>query len=150
MIQRIQTLFLLCALVLTGLLYFLPIANVTLDGTQCSYFISKLVENNNNQNLIKWNTITLIANSIIMLFTFTSIFLYKKKFLPLQIRLSIVNSILNLGLIALVWIQTKNIDMTWKFEIASIFPLLNFVLIWIAIRNILKDYKVLKSLDRIR
>lgn len=150
MIQRIQTLFLLCALVLTGLLYFLPIANITLDGTQCLYFVSKMVENNKAHNFIQWNTMTLIANSIIMLFTFTSIFLYKKKFLSLQIRLSIVNSILNLGLIALIWIQTKNIDMTWKFELASVFPLVNFILIWIAIRNILKDYKVLKSLDRIR
>jgi len=150
MIQRIQTLFLLCALVLTGLLYFLPIANISLDGSQCSYFISKMIENNETHNFIQWNIMTLIANSIIMLTTFISIFLFKKKYLPLQIRLSIFNSILNLGLIVLIWVETKNIDAIWDFKIAFLFPLINFVLIWVAIRSILRDYKVLKSLDRIR
>jgi len=150
MIQRIQTLFLLCALVLTGLLYFLPIANITLDGSQCSYFVSKMIENNETHNFIQWNIMTLVANSIIILTTFISIFLFKKKFLPLQIRLSIFNSILNLGLIVLIWVQTKNIDAIWEFKIASVFPLINFILIWIAIRSIVQDYKVLKSLDRIR
>jgi hypothetical protein len=80
-----------------------------------------------------------------------SLFLYKKRIL--QMRFNIFNSILLValqGFIIYHIIQFAQEATTFKFTIQSIFPVVSLILSILAIRNILKDELLIKSLNRIR
>jgi hypothetical protein len=78
-------------------------------------------------------------------------FLYKKRML--QMRFNIFNSILLValqGFIVYYIASFFNQEITFKFSIQSIFPVISLILSILAIRNILKDELLIKSLNRIR
>jgi len=77
-----------------------------------------------------------------------------KPTLFLQLRLCIVNIVLQLGLIVLMWLQVRQrsneLNAEWFADISFIFPLIGVIFTWLAIRGIVKDITLLKSFDRIR
>lgn len=151
MIQRLQTLFLFIVLVCSIMYFIFPIAHIILpDNTIpikiCGFYC--LDEKTLNNNFISgWYLMTLaIINSLT---TLISIFLYKKRML--QIRLNIFNIFIKLGFFTMIFFflhQSKIID--YHISILIILPIVEVILTILAIRLILRDEVLVKSIDRIR
>lgn len=160
MIQRIQSLFLLCTAIVTGLLFFMPVASIVVpDNFTYAFYTTKVVQAG-SPCVSSPGTGCLILNALITTLAVVTIFIHHKKSktvkptLFLQLRLCIVNIVLQLGLIVLMWLQVRQrsneLNAEWFADISFIFPLIGVIFTWLAIRGIVKDITLLKSFDRIR
>ena len=161
MIQRIQSLFLLCTAIVTGLLFIMPVASIVApDQHTYEFFTTKVMQIGTNPEFIAWNWTSLVLNIIITALAVLTIFIHPKKTktvkpsLLLQLRLCFVNIVLQLGLIVLMWLQVRQVagktGAEWFADLSFVFPLIGVIFTWLAIRSIIKDIALLKSFDRIR
>lgn len=161
MIQRIQALFLLCTTIVTGLMFFMPVASILApDHHVYEFYTTKVIQTGTITEFVAWNWMSLILNAVVTALAFITIFIHKKKSktvkptLLLQLRLCFANMVLQLGLIVLIWLQIRQIAQKtgaeWSTELSFIFPLIGMIFTWLAIRGIIKDIALLKSFDRIR
>jgi hypothetical protein len=139
MIQRIQTLYLFIITVLQAVLL--------------STCIAKYVNSEGKEIICKTMELPLLAAlaSLTAIIPAISMFMYRKRML--QMRFNIFNSILLVALqgfivyhIIIVYIDHSR----FIFTIQSVFPVISLILSILAIRNILKDELLIKSLNRIR
>lgn len=131
MIQRIQTLFLLAA---TGLLF--------------SMFFSDMAYN--SSETIKYTNITALLIMLIVTCTisFVTIFLYRHR--VIQIRLTILNSLIMLGLQGWVmWLFFSRPEDS-AFSITAVFPIVAAILTFTAMRYIARDEAMVRSTSRLR
>jgi hypothetical protein len=154
MIQRIQTLFLLLALLSMLLLNFfpygrlltedLPIIDFSISGPQITDKI--------NNNVDNFAMPLQILVGIVCFISFITIFLFKKRMI--QIRLSVFNLVLQIGSLGLMYyfIYYANKQFADKFSLNVLFvmPIIALVLTYLAIRNIGKDEALVRSVNRIR
>lgn len=164
MIQRIQSLYLLCTAIVTGMMFFIPVASIPVNNAICDFYTTKIIQISPQNQFIMWNWPSMILNISITTLAIVSIFIHKKKSktikptLFLQFRLAAINIILQLGLFILLWLLLlKNLPQEVSFfeslyytHISFIFPIVGTLFTWLAIRSIIKDIALLKSLDRIR
>ena len=164
MIQRIQSLFLLCSAIVTGIMFFIPVASIPVNNAICDFYTTKIIQLSPKNQFIMWNWPSMILNISITTLAILTIFVHKKKSktikptLFLQLRLATINIILQLGLFILLWLLlTKNLPEEVSFfgslqytHISFIFPIVGMLFTWLAIRGIIKDIALLKSFDRIR
>ena len=153
MIQRIQTLYLFVSLLLTGTLFFLPIADFILGKESYSLYFDGIKAHKPGSTITEVTTYPLIILlSIIALLNFISIFLYKKRIA--QMRICIYNILLMIGLVILIIFYifkiAGDIEATINYKITAILPLISIILTYLASRAIRKDEKLIRSLDRIR
>jgi len=147
MIQRIQSVYLLLASLIGA---FLGFYNPHL-------WRARLVNNNyryfSGQSDYKYFVLTMI----IILLAFVSIFLFKKR--RLQLRLTILNLFLSIGLIVLQYFLIQQTETslivaemldTATYLPAAFIPIPMVVLLFLAARGIRKDEKLIRSLDRLR
>ncbi len=154
MIQRIQTIYLLLVVALSSVLFFTPVAGWLInDVVRAELMFSGVwVEGMRNVDITTWGLSVLTA--IIPLVALVSVFLFKKRII--QVRLNVFNILLMVGyygLLALtLWTGGEQIGETsaWYLEVVSSFPLVCVVLSFMAIRAILKDEALVRSLNRIR
>jgi len=141
MIQRIQSVWLLLAALFAFLF------------TQVPLYVASLADNV-VRRFIPTESLLLFAVSIaICLLAATCIFLYKNR--PLQFKLSLIGLLASIGLIALeVWKveQMKAADTLLKgsYSWGSLLPIAMCLFFILAAKNIRKDEKLIKSLDRLR
>lgn len=141
MIQRIQTIWLLLAAGL-GFLY-----------TQVPLFTATMVDNVEKDFLTKESLILFAFDICVMLLAVVAIFLFKNR--PFQLKLTIFGILGSLGLIALqVWqlqiFQTNNPLSKGTYAWGSLIPIVMTIFFILALVNIRKDQKLVKSLDRLR
>ena len=155
MIQRIQTLYLLLVVVLTTVTFFSPVAGLQHVEQAAIYEMSYrgLFEMNTSGNIRLANIWTLTAlMAIIPLIALITVFLFKKRLL--QIRLIIANIVLMAGFYGLMfiylWQYGKALEASFYLEIPASFPLVGIILSIMAIRAIVKDEALIKSLNIIR
>jgi hypothetical protein len=139
MIQRIQTLYLFIVIVLQSVLL--------------STSIAKYADGAGQEIIVKTMNIHLLAalSSFTALIPAISMFLYKKRIL--QMRFNIFNSILLValqGFVVYYLVQYMNRGTGFVFTIQSVFPVISLILSILAVRGILKDELLIKSLNRIR
>jgi hypothetical protein len=151
MIQRIQSLYLLIAAILTALLLKWPFAEFLIDSTVYVFKAGSIEASDGSFLLVK--TLPLLILLIIILgLTVVTVFLYKKR--TLQMRLTIFSILLTLGIYALFYYyynQAMSLkSLTFSYDIGLVIPLVNGILLFLAFRGIKKDDEVIKSLDRIR
>jgi hypothetical protein len=131
MIQRIQTLFLLGASALLTSLFFVTIAKSPVESVKLVQIIPLLV----------FNVITTAM-------AFITIFLFKKRML--QIRLTILNSIILIGyqgwIVYLFVIRPEGS----AFTTPAVFPIVAAILSWLAFRYIARDEALVRASDRLR
>ena len=173
MLQRTQSLWLFLAVVCGILQCCFPV--ITLDnmdsglniGSVCQYQINcisgleqtlehgielddpKPIEGMSNYGLM-------IISIIIPLISLVTIFLFKYRIV--QARLCVVNIILMLGYYALLawytWLALNMPDVVhatdWQIQVPASLPLVSLVLTIMALRGILKDEALVRSMDRIR
>jgi len=153
MIQRIQTLFLLGASLLLFLMFILPLASVsTGDGLQVEMIYRGFVFDESAGKEDVFNFALAVLLLINLLISFLSIFLFKKRIL--QIRLSVMNILLLIGLVVLMYFSLNKFTAEWEaiiqYKIAMAFPLVAAILSYLAIRAIGKDEALIRSMNRIR
>ncbi len=150
MIQRIQTIYLLLIQAITSALFFIPFSEFTVDN-QIYYFNFKGIFTETGE-LITSIYPVIILLSLISLLTLITVFIYKNR--NLQIRLSIFNLLLNIGLVGIVVYYilstTTDLNSVVSYKIAIVLPIISVILYILAIKSIKKDEDLIKSLDRIR
>lgn len=163
MIQRIQTLYLFVASVLMGLMLFLPIAEfygASPEGTeelQLTAFEMRAADPATGGFVTILKTIPMGAVvAFSALLPLVTIFLYKKRLL--QYRLSASEIVLLVGAqifaIYSVFRAVKGMegfdDSIYSLKLPFFFPFISIFFVWLAMRGIIKDIKIIKSLNRIR
>lgn len=154
MIQRIQTVYLLVAEMLIGILFFVPFAEIAgKEGSIYRFDIKGIFLEGIQKPEIIYNNLPLVlllaVNLILIL---TSVFLFKNRIL--QIRLSTINIFMLLGLGSLIYYKVlsvaKILSGHYSLTIFLAFPVIAVILIYLAIRAIRKDELLVRSIDRIR
>ncbi|MDD2491064.1 MAG: DUF4293 domain-containing protein [Bacteroidales bacterium] len=131
MIQRIQTLFLLAATALLSSLFFVTIARSQVESVKLVQIMPLLV----------FNVITAAIS-------FITIFLFKKRML--QVRLTILNSIILIGYQAWIVYLFINRPEGSTFTTPAVFPIVAAILSWLAFRYIARDEAMVRAADRLR
>lgn len=155
MIQRIQSLYLFIAALLTGLMLALPLGSF-LGGAEEMTLTAFGFKDAASGGLILSGyalTATVIAASVLAL---TTIFLFKRRMV--QFRLCVVEMVLLTGVVLFeiyyIWGAVRSLSAfdtsAWKLSLAAFFPLLSMIFTYFALRGIKKDILLVKSLDRIR
>lgn len=151
MIQRIQSLYLLIASVVTGTLIKIPILSFKTEK-EVSVADFKGIYDFATREYLSFNYISLGLFVIIIGLPLITIFIYKKR--KIQMRLctySIMFTILFLVDIAyFIYMIYKDQTVEVGFELGSVLPIIAIVLLILAKRNISKDEELVKSVDRIR
>ena len=157
MIQRIQTLYLMLVTLLMVVTLVCPLVYIGVDGHQVTLSAFTISD---AEGVLSYASAWLGAVlAMATLLPFVTIFLYKNR--PLQIRLCGVECVLLLGSVVLVGAFTYSVcnnifadfDITWSnlaFRFPIIMPLVSLVLTPLAMRAILRDELLVRSLDRIR
>ena len=147
MIQRIQTVYILIAGLLTTTLFKLKFADLILSDELLT-FTSKGIFKNTDQVISGLPIMILIG--IIVLLHLVIIFMYKKRIR--QIRFLVFTIVLLLGLLGMFFYFTYAAfnDIKVAFKIPVAFPVVAIILDYLAIRAIGKDEALIRSLNRIR
>lgn len=153
MIQRIQTIYLLIVTLLAALGCSLPLVdfdNGLLCRTLTAWQLSSATAAPVEQTAHFWG---LFAISILIpVVAFVTIFLYRKRMV--QIRLCIFNMLLMLGYYVVlgvcVWQVVDKFGGDFRPHLAALFPLIELILTWLAVRGIGKDEAKVRAADRLR
>lgn len=155
MIQRIQSLYLLTIVILSGFTLLTPVADFVNQAQGLHYLLGfkgiyLLQPKGNIFESSAW-ALAAIA-TIVPVISLITIFLYKNRIN--QIRLSVINMFLIIGyyilLFVYVWFASQRLNAEWSLRFATAIPLINLILNYLAMGAIGKDEKLVKSLDRIR
>lgn len=150
MIQRVQTLFLLAALVVQILFLSFPLAQFVVEGLNIDLRAAGFKAG--EEMMLKTLPLMLLSLAILFL-TIVDIFLYKKRIL--QIRICIYNILLNIGLAGMLAMNissfTKNNAVEAHTYTAWLaIPVVSIILLFLAFRGIRKDEILVKAYDRLR
>jgi len=160
MIQRIQSLYLMLAVVAYALLFFFPIAEYNVLDATYYFTMFEITRGNSNSTLPFLIVVGLLALSCLI-----TIFLFKKR--PLQIKITAITLLVHIGLIAALFYSADNLiagSLTkWVTEQgaanSAIVPtykagmyisLIPIVFIVLAHKAIRKDERMVSSSDRLR
>jgi uncharacterized membrane protein len=159
MLQRIQSVFLFMVVVFGVLALLLPIATFTGEMDILRFYLYAVEDlspapfGDAASTFDRWFTLPLaIGQFVIILIAFITIFQYKRRML--QVRLNLLNTFLNVLLIGGIFYYVNLLETasgaTADYQIATIFPLLSLVMIFLANRYIRKDEKLIRSANRLR
>lgn len=155
MIQRIQTLYLLVIVILSGFTVFSPLADLINKTDNLFYLIDfkgiSLIKPTGNSLISSvWGLNTISA--VVPVIALITIFSYKNR--KKQIRLSVINMIFMISfyifLALYLWSACSGLHADWHLRIVTVFPLITIILSYLAIGSIGKDEKLVKSMDRLR
>lgn len=152
MIQRIQTLFLLLALVCMAIFYFVPFGSLEMtteagitDVPMGLYGVDFGEEHYSTLPLL------ILLSFVVLTLVFT-IFLFKHR--VLQMRICVFNLILALGCSGLAFFflyqASEKFATNYSTSILVVLPIVAAIFIALAIRGIAKDEALIRSIDRIR
>lgn len=151
MIQRIQTLLLLAAAILSGLLLSGDLIRLT-AGNSAVFGLSFMGMGGQGGEVVQRLWPMTVILSVVPLLAFVAIFLYRNR--PLQMRLTMLVLLLSIGTLILgafyVLMLDRKIDITVMWRVKSVFPVITAILAWLAYRAIMKDELKVRSYDRLR
>ena len=139
-IQRIQTVYLLLAAIVTAVFAFVPVINVlNPDGVVEISF-----------NSLHFGAWTMVLEMLIVILAIIAIFKYRD--LKVQIRLTNVLMLLIVTLIIVIaimmWVLHDKLIM--QFTPYIVMPFVALILVWLAKKGIKHDKKLLADSERIR
>jgi len=155
MIQRIQTVYLLVIVILSGFVLFSPLADLINKADNLIYLVDfkgiSLVQPTGN--IIESRIWALASvSAVVPILALITIFSYKSRLK--QIRLSVINMFFMICfyifMLLYLWPACERLHADWHLQIVTVFPLVNIILSILAIGAIGKDEKLVKSLDRLR
>ena len=158
MIQRIQSVFLLMAFLAAIALFFYPLAGIYSNLTAYKFYIYEL-KNMVPGEVSRFTFMTtfplLLLNVIIAVLSIICIFLYKSRVRQAKIvRLAILLEIILIALVFFVYAsiieENLNASPDYMDEAGIYFPLISLIFLILANRYIMKDEKLVRSVDRLR
>lgn len=144
MLQRIQTVYLFIAVVLSGaIIYLLPL---WINNNGEVFYLNRFIQSED------WKMISMVvAFGLSAILSFISIFLYKKRKQQIGInRFNIVVNFYLLGIIVYHLLILPGESEISEKGIGLFIPVLVIVFLALANKSILKDEKLVKSVDRLR
>jgi hypothetical protein len=147
MIQRIQSVYLLIATVITALLFLLPFAEIAKDGAIYLFnFQGVLLDGavKTNGLVVPVLLVMIIALNILAIFSYSN----RSK----QVKL-VWGAILTLVVLLVSFVYFTYLSFSGaqiSFKLGAILPLIAIILDYLAIRAIDKDEALIRSIDRIR
>ena len=158
MIQRIQSVFLLLAFLAAVALFFFPLAGIYANTAAYKFYVYELknmVPGEASMFSFMTTFPLLLLNILVAALSLASIFLYKNRVSQAKIvRLAILLDIVLIALIFFVYakiIETNLLASPDYLDEAGIyFPLISLIFLILANRSILKDEKLVRSVDRLR
>ncbi len=154
MIQRIQSLFLLAATILSVIIIVHPISSLALTNKVFAEFNTYGLMMKGDHPEMLYNTFPVLVLAIVTaLLNLTTIFLFKKRIL--QMRICVYSILLTIGLIISIVVYylliKRNFDViSHAFSYSAVLPFVNVILIFQAFRGIRRDDLLLKSYNRLR
>jgi hypothetical protein len=158
MIQRIQSLFLLLAFIAAVILFFFPLAGIYSTTATYKFYVYGLVNMvPGEKSMFSFMTTfpLLLINLLVSAFSLGAIFAYKNRLTQMKVvRITILLNILLIGLVFFVYakiIETNLLVSPDYLDEAGIyFPLISLIFLILANRSIMKDEKLVRSVDRLR
>lgn len=152
MIQRIQSLYLLVALLVTGSLLFTNMLYLETTTASMALRQNGLFVVTGNADLIGRTMPLQLMLTVTLLLLLVTIFLFKKR--QLQLRICGINLAMHAGLSVLIFYYGKHFSKLFNAELSFnwplVLPVVSIVLLLLAMRSILSDELLIKSIDRIR
>ncbi len=150
MIQRIQSVWLLVAALLSACLFMLNILSINYIDPTTGEEITKGVK------LLEYSYMLALLAIILVALPLVAIFMFKNR--KRQVNMSLLSIVLNIGFIAfhLTFIKDHYLNtlkipaQSTSYGIASFIPVAAIVFLAMAISNIRKDEKLVRSADRLR
>ena len=139
MIQRIQSVWLLAAAFCVGLTFKFPFYSGNKTPADASGEIKKIIASS--------NFLLLILSAILLAGCLYIIFLYKNR--KLQLNLAIVTFAISIINIIIYFAEIKKFS-SGTISLTSIFVFVIPFFLFLAVRGIWKDKKLVKDLDRLR
>ena len=141
MIQRIQTLWLVAA----GALGIISLKTSFFSGHRIKDAVPKPVIFLTGS----YNILLIVCTTACAVLSLVAVFLYKNR--KLQIRIGILSLLLSLAAIALYFWQSQSfVPGESSFDLTSVIPVAVPVFLFLAIRGIYKDEKLVKDSNRLR
>jgi hypothetical protein len=144
MIQRIQSLFLLLVVLLSGLMLILPVYELQSVPPAAGEAVKQFT--------IAGNALLMIINGTVGVLCFVAIFLYKSR--SFQIRLCNLSLLLTCVLTGLLFFvadtMSSGMSQHVEYKYGSYVPLIELLLIYLSIRFIKRDEALVRSADRLR
>jgi len=158
MIQRIQTIFLSLAFLAAITLFFFPLAGIYSTSAAYKFYIYELknmVPGEPSMFTFMTTFPLLLLNILVAALSVTCIFLYKNRVRQAKlVRLAILLDIIMIALVFFVYakIVETNLNATLDYldEAGIYFPLISLIFLILANRAIMKDEKLVRSVDRLR
>jgi hypothetical protein len=158
MIQRIQSIYLLLAFLSAVLLFFFPLAGIYGSTATYKFYVYGMINMvPGEQSIFSFMTTfpLLLIHILVAAFAFGCIFLYKNRGNQMKmVRLAILLEIIFIALIFFVYasIIEKNLAASPNYldEAGIYFPLISLIFLILANRSIMKDERLVRSVDRLR
>lgn len=152
MLQRVQTLYLLGALLASIVLYFSPIVVINTDTESLILYSWNIL---NSEGAIITNTYPLVLLSVIISFLLLfQIVNFKKRIRQLQTGKAIMLLCIVWYILGFIYIlnyfNTLDSIQNFSIRLGSVPPILIIILVFIANKYIRKDEDLVRSIDRIR
>jgi glucan phosphoethanolaminetransferase (alkaline phosphatase superfamily) len=161
MIQRIQTVYLIIAVLAAILQFLFPVATYTFGNSVDTYMgtislylfgLVKQPETLEVSYAFSFYLPMLILAALLIALTVLSILQYKKRLKQLKtVNFAIL---VNIVLIVLLFFYTdkvsKDVSLTTSYKMGSVFPLISLVFLVLATYAIKRDERLVRSLDRLR
>jgi hypothetical protein len=153
--QRTQSIFLFIALILNVTIFWLDLANISLDGVLHSFNLYKLQVVDSGE-VVYSNIALAILCSLCIALCLITLGMFKKR--QLQIKLAKLLLLVQVGfLVAIFFIVDGAVTnltsvslATVEYYIGAYFALLPMIFIFLAIKAIKKDEDLVRAADRIR
>ena len=155
MIQRIQSIYLAIVLILILTMLFTPLAKFSDNSGILYQLLYKGVVKFTSSGwiFVENSIITTILILVIIILTVTSIFFYRNRIKQIKACWALIIVLLLLtGHLYFIYSSVKLHFSIIKsnLSLASVFPIISIILIYLAIKAIRKDERLVKSIDRIR
>jgi hypothetical protein len=156
MLQRIQTLYLIVVMITSIALFFLPLISFVSDLFYLKLYLYEF-RNLTPDSEIQFSLTTvlpmLVINAAVVILTLVTISKFKNRILQVRlVRFTLLLSILMIVGIFVLYpnIVMNNTEAISEFEVGAYIPIINLLFLFLANRSILKDEKLVRSMDRIR
>ena len=131
MVQRIQTVYLLLVIILIGIIYLIPLAELNEENIKTYQLLYRGIIDSTNFSVVTPAVPLAIIHSIIIFVSVASVFLFKNR--KLQMRLCVYNIILMLGFYGILYFYYRqginNYNITYhRFYFPVILPFISAIL----------------------
>lgn len=153
MIQRIQTVYLIIAVILLGFTFAFPLATITNGNEIFTLTPFALMSNmsDGTSSVVAHTTHMGVLTALTLLLTFINIFLYKHRMIQVRICFALMVMTFGVQIFFGYYIYKMNTDFsTIGYSVTDIFPIITTILIYLAFKGIIRDEMLIKSLNRIR